>query len=219
MGLALYTYFRSSASYRVRIALEWKGVPVEHRFINLRKEGGGEQREAAYAALNPQRLVPLLVDGDFLLNQSLAILEYIEELHPQPALLPDTARGRARVRALAQMICCEVQPLQNTRVQRYLAARARPARERRARMGAPLHRGRPRRVRSAARRVRQAGPYCFGSAPTLADVCLVPQLYNARRAGCALERYPRIVAIVDACNALPAFQAAAPERQADCALP
>ena len=214
MGLALYTYFRSSASYRVRIALEWKAVPVEHRVINLRKEGGGEQREATYAALDPQRLVPLLVDDDFLLNQSLAIMEYIEELHPEPPLLPDSARGRARVRALAQMICCEVQPLQNTRVQRYLADEL--AQPEAAVVAWVRHFIEEGLAAFDAQLAREPNPgtYCFGSAPTLADVCLVPQMYNARRAGCALERFPRLVAIADACNALPAFQAAAPERQA-----
>ena len=214
MGLALYTYYRSSASYRVRIALEWKQVPVEHRFVNLRKEGGGEQLEAAYAGLNPQRLVPLLVEGDFMLNQSLALLEYLEELYPQPPLLPDSPRGRARVRAFAQMIACDVQPLQNTRVQRYLSRE----------LGQPdpvvlawvRHFIDDGLAACEAQLAREPGPgpFCFGAAPTWADVCLVPQLYNAQRAGCDLARYTRLVAAADACNQLPAFQAAAPERQA-----
>ncbi len=212
--LTLYTYYRSSASYRVRIALNFKALAVEQRFVNL-APGATEQLQPAYAALNPQKLVPLLVDGDFRLNQSLAILEYLEELQPEPALLPDDPRGRARVRALACMLCCEVQPLQNTRVQRYLASE----------LGCD-----PNTVMrwvghwigdglDAFEAVVAADPargdFCHGRRPSFADVCLVPQLYNARRFRGGLARWPTLTKIADACSQLPAFRDAEPERQPD----
>jgi maleylacetoacetate isomerase len=211
---ALYTYYRSSASYRVRIALNFKGLAVEQRFVNI-APGATEQLLPAYAALNPQKLVPLFVDGAFSVNQSLAILEYLEELQPEPALLPRDPQGRARVRALACMICCEVQPLQNTRVQRYLASE----------LGCDTDviRRWVRHWISDGFDALEAslagdparGEFCHGAEPTLADVCLVPQLYNARRAQCELARWPTLVRIADACSRRPAFRAAEPERQPD----
>jgi maleylpyruvate isomerase len=212
--MELYTYFRSSAAYRVRIALGFKGLEVEHRFVRLSREGG-EQQTAEFAAINPQRLIPLLVDQDFVLNQSLAILEYIEELHPRPPLLPSGARGRARVRALACMICCDVHPLQNSRVQQYLAA--------------DLHHDEVailswvrhwiddglRALETMIASDPARGDFCYGAQPTLADACLVPQLYNANRYGCELEPYPTLVRIRAACETLEPFRNAAPERQPD----
>jgi maleylacetoacetate isomerase len=213
--MKLYTYFRSSASYRVRIALGLKGLSVDYQFVRLSRGGTGEQRGPEYAQLNPQQLVPLLVDQDFVLNQSLAIIEYLEELHPQPALLPAEPRGRSRVRALAYMVCSDIQPLQNTRVQDYVASELGQSED---------------KVQSWCRHWidtglmaletmiaadRDRGVYCYGERATLADICLVPQLFNARRAGCDLGRYPTLVAIRDACNELDAFRNAAPERQPD----
>jgi maleylacetoacetate isomerase len=214
MRRLLYTYYRSSASYRVRIALRFKGLEVEHRFVNL-APGATEQLKPEYAALNPQQLVPLLVDGDFALSQSLAILEYLEELHPQPALLPRDARGRARVRSLAQVICSDIQPLQNTRVQRYLQSDlGQGADAVRAWVQHWIDDGLSAFEQLLARDP-QRGAFCYGGAPTFADVCLVPQLYNARRASCDLQRYPTLVRIAESCNALAAFREAEPERQPD----
>jgi maleylacetoacetate isomerase len=211
---ALYTYYRSSASYRVRIALNFKRLAVEQRFVNL-APGATEQLQPAYAALNPQKLVPLLVDGDFRLNQSLAILEYLEELQPDPPLLPADLRGRARVRALACMLCCDVQPLQNTRVQRYLASE----------LGCDA----PTVTRWVGHWISEGldafeamlggdpdrGEFCHGQQPSLADVCLVPQLYNARRWRGDTAPWPTLSRIADACSQLPAFRDAEPERQPD----
>jgi maleylacetoacetate isomerase len=212
--MELYTYFRSSAAYRVRIALGFKGLEVEHRFVRLSREGG-EQQTAEFAAINPQRLIPLLVDQDFVLNQSLAILEYIEELHPRPPLLPADPRGRARVRALACMICCDVHPLQNSRVQQYLAAN--------------LHHDEAavltwvrhwiddglRALETMIASDPARGDFCYGGQPTIADACLVPQLYNANRYGCDLAPYPTLVRIRAACETREPFRNAAPERQPD----
>lgn len=212
--MQLYTYFRSSASYRVRIALGLKGLEVDYRFVRLSR-GGGEQKGPDYAALNPQRLLPLLVEQDFALNQSLAIIEYLEELHPQPALLPADARDRARVRSLALMICSDIQPLQNTRVQDYLAtelgqdeAHVQTWVQHWIDLGLGA-------LETMIAAEPKRGAFCHGDRPTLADLCLVPQLYNARRAGCDLTRYPRLVGIRDACERLDAFRNAAPERQPD----
>jgi len=214
MTMRLYTYWRSSASYRVRIAINYKSIDVEHCFVNLSPQAS-EQLAPEYAELNPQRLIPLLRDGDFTLHQSPAILEYLEELRPEPPLLPADARGRARVRALAAMICCEIHPLQNLRVTRYLQAELgcdQPAVQRWIRHF--IDDGlRPIEVMLAGDPAR--GEFCHGSAPTLADVCLVPQLYNAVRHGCDLAQYPVLTRIRDACHALPAFRDAAPERQPD----
>jgi maleylpyruvate isomerase len=212
--MKLYTFFRSSAAYRVRIALGWKGLDVDYQFIRLTREGG-DQRAPTYAALNPQRLIPLLVDGDFVLNQSLAMLEYIEELRPQPALLPKDPRGRARVRALACMVCCDVHPLQNSRVQRYLTAEL--GHDEATVLGWVQHWIDDGLVALEAMIAADAGrgDFCYGDRPTFADLCLVPQLYNARRYGCDLSRYPTLVRIRDVCDQLAAFRDAAPERQPD----
>jgi maleylacetoacetate isomerase len=210
----LYTYFRSSASYRVRIALELKGIAVEQRFVNI-APGATEQLQPAYAALNPQKLVPLFVDGDFAVNQSLAILEYLEEMWPEPPLLPGDARGRARVRALALAICCEVQPLQNTRVQRYLAGELGCDREAVERWVRHFIDDGLRALETVLARDPARGEFCHGDRPTLADICLVPQLYNARRHRCELAAFPTLLRIGEACARLPAFRNAEPERQPD----
>jgi maleylpyruvate isomerase len=207
--MILHGYFRSSAAYRVRIALNLKGATHADAFLRLRD---GEQRGDAYRALNPQALVPALaLDDGAILTQSLAICEYLEEVFPDPPLLPADPVGRARVRAFTLAIACEIHPLQNLKTLGRLRA---------------LGLGEDAVARWAAETIEegleacerliadQPGPFCFGAAPTLADIVLVPQLYNARRFGVAL-RWPRIAAAERACLALPAFADAAPERQAD----
>lgn len=211
--LVLHTYFRSSAAYRVRIALALKGLAYESVPVHLLR-GGGEQHSAAFAALNPAELVPVLVDGDVTLTQSLPIIEYLDELHPAPPLLPADAAGRARVRALAQLIACEMHPLNNLRVLQYLQG--------------PL--GLDTQAKSAwyahwvalgfkaletMLQDSRTGAFCHGDRPTLADCCLVPQLYNAERFQVPLDAYPQVRRIGAACRSLPAFAQAAPEAQAD----
>jgi maleylacetoacetate isomerase len=208
----LYGYWRSSASWRVRIALHWKGLEVEPVHVGLRR---GEQKDAGYLALNPQGLIPTLVDGEVVIGQSLAILEYLEERWPGPPLLPRDAAGRARVRQLALVIAAETHPLQNLGTLRLLETELGVAAE-----------GQQRFARSATRRgleaferhlaARATGTYCHGDAPSFADACLVPQLYNARRFGLDVEAdFPRAARIAARCLALPAFAATAPELQPD----
>jgi len=207
----LHTYFRSSASYRVRIALNLKGLAPDLAFVHLRK---GEQRDPAYAALNPERLVPALeVDGQ-VLTQSLAIVEYLDETHPAPPLLPADPLGRARVRGLAQLVACDIHPIDNLRVLNHLKTmgHAQDAVDDWYRHWIA--------VGLTALEARLAGDprtgrFCHGDSPGLADLVLVPQLYNARRFGCPLGAYPTLLRIDEECRALPAFAAAAPENQPD----
>ena len=209
--MILYDYFRSSAAFRVRIALNLKGLVAERRFVHLRK---GEQRDPAYLALNAQGLVPLLVAGDVRLAQSLAIIEYLEEIHPIPPLLPAAPEQRAWVRSVALAIACDIHPLDNTRVLQYLEREWRADEATRDAWYrhwidtgfASLE------VQLAA---RDTGPYCLGNTPTLADVCLVPQVANALRARIPLDAYPRIREINQACLKLPAFDLAQPSKQPD----
>jgi maleylpyruvate isomerase len=177
--------------------------------------GGGEQFTPAFRGLNPQALVPVLQDGDTRLVQSLAIIEYLDEMHPHPPLLPDTPAGRARVRALAQVIACEIHPLNNLRVLRYLTGTLGVTEDAkntwyRHWVGAGLEALEARLASDAA-----TGHFSHGDAPGLADCCLVPQLYNARRFNCDLSAYPTLTTIEQHCQALDAFQEAAPERQPD----
>jgi len=207
----LYGHYRSSAAYRVRIALHLKGLAYESEAVDLR---GGAQREAAYRALNPQGLVPALVDGPRVFAQSLAILEYLDETHPRPPLLPADPAGRARVRRIAGLVACDIHPLNNLRVLQYLERElgaGEPAREAWVRhwIGLGFE------ALEALLQAPETGSFCHGDAPTLADVCLVPQAYNARRFGCPLEKYPRLVEIDARCRKLAAFAAAAPEVQPD----
>src|SRR5436190_1465511 len=212
--MKLYDYFRSSAAYRVRIALNFKGLTPEDRaFVHLRM---GNQRAQDYLMLNPQGLVPALeVDGDRILTQSLAIIEYLNEIRPEPPLLPGTAEARARVRAIALSIACEIHPLNHLRVLNYLTGT----------LGATdaqkngwyrywVDVGLEALERQLARD-RETGTYCHGETPTLADVCLVPQLANARRFKIDLTPYPTLTRIEGACNKLPAFAQAAPAQQPD----
>lgn len=212
--MKLYTFFRSSASYRVRIALNLKGLNYEQVPIHLRR-GGGEQWTSAYKAINPQGLVPTLEDGGRLITQSLAVIEYLEERYPEPALLPGDAADRATVRAMALTVACEIHPLQNLRVLNYLRNELKQGEEdvnRWARHWITLGLSAlEQRVLSAPKQ----GRFCFGDAPSLADLFLVPQLYNARRFGCDLSGYRSLVEIDANCVALPAFAKAAPENQPD----
>ncbi|NOG72358.1 maleylacetoacetate isomerase [Roseicella sp. DB1501] len=208
--MILYDYWRSSAAYRVRIALNLKGLEAEHRFVHLRR---GEQRTEAHLALNPQGLVPALqLDGGAILTQSLAICEYLDETHPEPPLLPREPVARARVRAFAQAIAAEIHAVQNLKVLNRVKALGHPQEAANAWAHEVIAEG----LAACEALLRdQPGPFCFEARPGLADIALVPQLYNARRFGVALEAMPRLLAAEAACRALPAFTLAAPERQAD----
>lgn len=204
--MKLHNYFRSSASFRVRIALELKALPYEYVAVHLAR---GDHKKAPFAALSPDGLVPLLeVDGEKL-SQSMAIIEYLDEMHPKPALLPADAAGRAKVRALAQSIACEVHPLNNLRVLKYLVKELKADEE--AKNAWYRHWCRS-GLEAFERQLSQLPPaiYCYGDTPTLADCCLVPQIFNAQRFNVTLEGLPRIQAAFDACMALPAFQKAQP---------
>jgi len=208
--MRLHGYFRSSAAWRVRIALNLKGIAAEHVSHYLRHGG---QRAPDYLQLNPQGLVPALeTDDGALLTQSLAICEWLDETHPDPRLLPDGALERARVRAFALAIACDIHPVQNLKVLDRLRAMPLPETEvtnwARWVIGNGL-------AASEALLAGTAGPFCFGTGPTLADLCLVPQLYNARRFGADLQGLPHLLAAEAACNGLPAFLQAAPDRQRD----
>jgi maleylpyruvate isomerase len=209
--LKLYTYFRSSAAFRVRIALNLKGLAYEPAFVHLPK---GEHRKPEYAAVDPQALLPTLVDGERALSQSLAIIEYLEETRPEPRLLPADATGRARVRSLSLLVACEIHPLNNLRTLQHLK-RALGQNEDQingwyrhwiadgfAKLEADLGRG-------------GAGRFCHGDAPTMADCCLVPQVFNAKRYSADLGPYPTLMRIFDACMKLEAFDRAQPSKQPD----
>jgi maleylacetoacetate isomerase len=211
--MKLYDYYRSSAAYRVRIALNFKGVKPERAFVHLRK---GEQRADEYLSLNPQGLVPLLqLDDGETLTQSLAIVEYLEETYPKPPLLPGDAVARARVRAIALAIACDIHPLNNTRVLNYLtgtlgATSAQKDGWYKYWIDVGLEALERKLARDAA-----TGRFCHGDSPTIADVCLVPQLANARRFDIDLTPYPTLTRIESACLSLAAFADAAPARQPD----
>jgi maleylacetoacetate isomerase len=210
--MKLYTFWRSSAAYRLRIALNYKGIQVEQIPKHLRKD---EQRNADYLRLNPQGLVPALDIGGEVLSQSLAIIEYLEETQPQPTLLPRDPVARAQIRSMAFSIACDLHPLNNLRVLKYLKQ--------------PLGHDQPTidtwyrywadtcfvGLEQQAKRHSGDGRHCHGTAVTLADVCLVPQMYNARRLNCDLSPYPTLTSICAALEQLPAFAAAAPEQQPD----
>jgi maleylpyruvate isomerase len=210
--LKLYGYYRSSAAYRVRIALGLKGLPYDYVAVHLRK---GEQNAESYRALNPAELVPVLVDDRGTFVQSLAIMEYLDERYPEPPLLPAASDERARVRSLALAIACDIHPLDNTRVLKYLVRTIGAAEE----MKDAWYRHWIDLGLSAleARLSREAetGAFCHGDTPTLADCCLVPQLANARRANIPLDAYPTLTRIETRCTALAAFAAAAPDKQPD----
>ncbi len=212
--LTLYTYFRSSAAYRVRIALNLKGLGYEAVPVHLLKNGG-EQRSSGYRERNPQGLVPFLDTEQGGVGQSLAILEYLEERQPEPALLPDDQLKRAQVRAFALHIACEIHPLNNLRVLQHLTGTLGISED--AKLAWIRHWIAEgfRALEAEAVRYQDRGPYCFGEQLTFADVCLVPQWFNAERFQCDVTPYPRLAAIVATCQALPAFLAAHPSRQPD----
>lgn len=205
--MKLHNYFRSSASYRVRIALALKGLPYDYLPVHLAK---GEHQQPGYAELAADRLVPLLeLDDGTRLSQSMAIIEYLDEQHPEPALLPADALGRARVRALAQSIACEIHPINNLRVLKYLTRELKVDEDAKntwyrhwVRTG----------LEAFERQLAQlpASRFCFGDTPSLADCCLAPQIYNAQRFNTPLDGLPRTMAAFEAGMALPAFQAAHP---------
>lgn len=207
--MRLFGYFRSTASYRVRIALNLKGLPHDMAFVQLR---AGEQRSPDFLARNPQGLVPALeIDGGAVLTQSLAICEYLDEVHPEPAILPADPVERAHVRSFAQAIACDVHPIQNLRVLDRLRGLGLDEEQVTGWARTVIEDGLDACDRLIA---GEAGRFCFGDSVTLADICLVPQLVNARRFGVDL-RWPRLLAIEAACLALPAFARATPEVQAD----
>ncbi|OZI71149.1 maleylacetoacetate isomerase [Bordetella genomosp. 12] len=212
--MQLYSYFRSSAAYRVRIALNLKGLPYDYQPVHLLKDGG-QQLGADYLSLNPSALVPTLVDGDQAIGQSLAIIEYLDETHPQPALLPATPLARARVRAIALNIACDIHPLNNLRVLKYLKHDLKVEEEAKNAWYRHWVDTGLSALEAMLAQSPETGRFCHGDTPTLADVCLVPQVFNARRFGCDLSAMPTILRIEQACSALPAFQNAAPENQPD----
>jgi maleylacetoacetate isomerase len=207
MRMKLHNYFRSSASFRVRIALALKGLPYEYLPIHLVK---GEHKQPGYADIAADSLVPVLeLDDGTRLSQSMAIIEFLDEQHPAPALLPADALGRARVRALAQCIACEIHPINNLRVLKYLVRELKVDEEAKTTWYRHWVRsGLEAFERQLAR--SPSSPFCFGDAPTLADCCLVPQIFNAQRFNTPLDGLPRTMAAFEACMALPAFQAAQP---------
>jgi maleylacetoacetate isomerase len=205
--MKLYNYFRSSASFRVRIALQLKGLGYDYVPVHLIK---GEQKNDAYAAISPSLLVPTLeFDSGERLGQSMAIIEYLDETHPEPPLLPRDALGRARVRELAQMIACEIHPLNNLRVLKYLVRELKVEEE--AKNDWYRHWVRN-GLEAFERQLAQLPPstFCYGDTPTLADCCLVPQIFNGRRVNTSFDGLTRTMAAFDACMAHPAFQKAQP---------
>ena len=213
--LKLYTYFRSSAAFRVRIALNLKGLAYDPLFVHLPK---GEHRGPEYAAVDPQALLPTLVDGERALSQSLAIIEYLEETRPEPPLLPADAAGRARVRSLSLLVACEIHPLNNLRTLQHLKRALGQDEEQInawyrhwiadgfAKLEADLNRD-----KSSG----GTGKFCHGDLPTMADCCLVPQVFNAKRYSADLGPYPTLLRIFDACMKLEAFDRAQPSKQPD----
>lgn len=210
--MELYNYFRSSASYRVRIALALKGLAYDYKVVHLQKN---EQFNESYAAVSAARLVPLLRDGETSVTQSLAIIEYLEETHPEPPLLPKDAPGRARVRSLALDIACEIHPLDNLRVLRYLVNDLKVPEDAKNRW----YRHWVETGLEVVERRLAAAPslYCHGETPTLADCTLVPQIFNAQRFECRLDHVPNVMRVFEACMKLDAFENTRPEKCPDAA--
>lgn len=200
--MELYNYFRSSASYRVRIALALKGLDYEYIPIHLRR---GDQLQPAFGLVSPARLVPVLRDGDKTLTQSIAIIEYLEEKQPEPPLLPWDAAARARVRALALDIACEIHPLQNLRVLRYLTQDLKLNEEQKDRWCRHWIEAGLETIERQIENHPLSGRFCHGYAPTLADVVLVPQVLSAQRFGCRLDHVPTVARIYDECMQIEAF--------------
>ena len=212
--MKLYTYFRSSAAYRVRIALHLKELKYDAIPVHLLRNGG-EQLQAQYRSINPSGLVPAFQDDYITLTQSMAILEYLEETKPQPALLPKDPRGRARVRGLALIGVADGHPLVVPRIRSFLEKEFQLSEEKRNQWLAHWTRKSLEAMESHLKNEKETGRYCHGDSVTLADICLVPQVYNARRFKVPLDRFPAIVAVDAALMRLPAFDAARPELQPD----
>ncbi|KVN36057.1 maleylacetoacetate isomerase [Burkholderia pyrrocinia] len=212
--MKLYSYFRSSASYRVRIALNLKQLPFDYVPVHLLREGG-QQLKDDYRALNPDALVPTLIDGDAELQQSLAIVEYLEETHPEPALLPKQPADRAYVRAIALQIACEIHPLNNLRVLKYLKHMLQVPEEAKNDWYRHWIEAGFGTLEARLANDPRTGRLCFGDTPTLADICLVPQVFNANRFSIDTSGFPTIQRIYDHAMTLDAFKAAAPGAQPD----
>jgi len=212
--MQLYSYFRSSAAYRVRIALNLKGLPYDYVPVHLLKDGG-QQRGESYVTLNPQGLVPTFVDDELIIGQSLATIEYLDETHPEPSLLPGSPDDRARIRDLALMVACDIHPINNLRILKYLKHTLQVDDDAKDAWYRHWTEEGLRALESRVANDRGTGAYCHGDVPTLADICLVPQMANARRFNCDLSGMPTLVRIDEACRALPAFEKAAPQNQPD----
>lgn len=211
--MKLYGFSRSSAAFRVRIAVNLKNLDCEHVSISL---PDGDQFSDEYAAVNPQGRVPTLVDGDLVLFQSMAILEYLDERHPEPAFLPGDSAGRARVRGLANVIACDIHPLNNLEVLKFLGSEL--GQDRQAVDVTWYHHWIARGLRTIEAHLAgdpETGTFCHGDSPGLADICLVPQVFNAQRYKCDLAGYPKLMAVFEACMALEAFDRAQPSKQPD----
>ena len=200
--MELYNYFRSSASYRVRIALALKGLEYDYKPVHLTKD---EQFKESYSAVSPSRLVPLLKDGELRLTQSLAIIEYLDETHPVPPLLPVDAAGRARVRALAYDVACEIHPLNNLRLLRYLVHDMKLSDDDKNRWVRHWIETGLETVERQLLSGPATGRFCHGDTPTLADITLVPQIFNARRSDCRLDHVPQVMRVFGECMKLDAF--------------
>lgn len=210
--MQLYGYWRSSASFRVRLALHLKQLPFDYKPVHLVKDGG-QQHTPEYQQLNPAKLVPTLVDGEFRLNQSLAIIEYLNERYAQHPLLPDAIEDKAKVRMLAYDLACELQPVTNLRVLQYLSGTLQCSDHQRNEW---IHHWVKTSFTAFEQRLTEtAGVYCYGDSVTLADICLLPQVYNAQRFDVDLSAYPTLTAINDRLQQLPAVQQARPENQPD----
>ena len=213
--MKLYTYFRSSAAYRVRIAMNLKGIAYDPEFIHLAK---GKHNDPSFGAVNPAKLLPALIDEGSLLTQSLAIIEYLDETHPAVPMLPKTPLERARVRALSLLVACEIHPLNNLRVLKYLNRELKVSEEQKnawyrhwvedglAKLEAMLADGQP---------AGNTGKFCHGDTPGMADCCLIPQIANGKRFDCSFDHVPTVMRIWDECSKLDAFQKAAPQQQPD----
>jgi maleylacetoacetate isomerase len=212
--MKLYNYFRSSASFRVRIALNLKGLPYEYAVVHLTK-GGGQQFAPEFRAINPDALIPVLDDEGQRLTQSLAIIEYLEETHPEPPLLPTAPLERAYVRAIALGIACEIHPLNNLRVLRYLVRDLKVTDEQKDAWYRHWVQEGLAAIEARLVAEKRCGRYALGSRVTLADVVIVPQIFNAKRFDCRLDHVPTVMRIFDHCMELPAFVDAQPARQPD----
>lgn len=212
--MKLYDYFRSSAAYRVRIGLKLKGLEYESVPVHLLKDGG-QQLQAEYRAVNPSALVPALHDNGATITQSLAILEYLDEVHPLVPLMPRDALGRARVRSLALTIACDIHPINNLRVLRYLVKDAGLSEDAKTAWYVHWVQEGFAALEALLANSADTGRFCHGDTPTIADCCLVPQVFNAQRFNIDMAPYPAIAAIDAACRELPAFVAAHPSQQPD----